>query len=162
MSHNTAYWNNYDYDLPTNDLEKIDDFKALAGPSIDEMHAIEDARARNELVATVYNLLNDISGKFVIEKMGFSNPQGQLPSDQIIQAFKNKLIDFTNQISTSKHPESPAMGKALASISQLKDKAYKAPWEGRDQSYYDNLDLLDLAQDMQKAHAQSINIHRWS
>ena len=110
------------YDIQVNGFDKhgdVDDFKALARPTIDELRAIEDARARDELVSTVYKLLNDISGKFIVEKMGFSNPNNELPSDQIIQAFKDNLIDFKNHITTTKPMD---LSKHFAEIDDRKAK----------------------------------------
>src|SRR3546814_2127138 len=110
-----------------NDPPEIDGFKALACPSIDELEAIEDARARHELLNSVYKLLNDLSGRFITEKFGLEDPRGNLPSDHVIELLKDSLIEFNEKMKIQKKVSSPTMEQCLKDIKNISKKEYKSP-----------------------------------
>lgn len=144
MTYNAHYMHHYDADIDLADLDSIEDerFRELCPLSDEQL----TEQARDALIEEVYRLL----GSTAMDILNTSSRGGaitNIPSNKVLQSFKGQLSKFKNQIINIEN-KNLALERTIEKIKNLKSKTYKAPWEGRTNEYYENMDKRDI--EMQK------------
>jgi hypothetical protein len=159
MTHNEHYWHHHDYEIDIADLDAIEDerFRELCPLSDSQLKQ----QAKDDLIEEVYRLVNSIALDLVSTSWK-KEEDINFPSETVLNSFKDQLIKFKTRI-TKVEKNNLAMEKALNEIEALKSKNYTVPWTKRDREYYDKLDLLDFANNLQRAQGKTIiDNNRWS
>jgi len=144
---------NGDYDIQVEGFKHEDDPRPKnigdLWPDVDyseplPLEVIEKNKIRNELLSSVYRLLNELQTPFYHEKQGWYNfTFHQLPCDQDIEDLRDKLIEFQNKITARVYSENDPQYKwaykqfyNAVSDGTFYDKYKTVGWHGGGKSNY--------------------------